>query len=246
MIPARRVPRHAAAFLAAGLLEVALISLFARALRPSPSAPGARLVWTGILRLIREPMRTPGIGAPPTNQRAPPGKAPRLALPTVADLTRSIVPPHGNFPASPPLPRGRVDWNDSAKRAAATLAGNATLTRQRLAASGELPEDTSPAHHAAFPWSHQPRIPWLDFDLKTLTTGVHLGKHCELAFFILLPGFGCVLGHLEPTTRGDLFDPILLPSPLQLPAAPRALRQKPGAPPSAPPGDPPEEPPGSP
>lgn len=31
MIPARRVPRHAAAFLAAGLLEVALISLFARA-----------------------------------------------------------------------------------------------------------------------------------------------------------------------------------------------------------------------
>jgi hypothetical protein len=101
------------------------------------------------------------------------------------------------------------------------------LTHQRLAAMDELPDDRQPRHRSAFPWSHQPLTRWFDFDAHTLTSSLHIGKHCEFVLFVILPGFGCLLGHLDDESRGDLFDPALLPAPLQLPSPLLPVRQKP-------------------
>jgi hypothetical protein len=44
------------------------------------------------------------------------------------------------------------------------------------------------------------------------------GRRCTLAFFLILPGFGCAFGPLDPEPgRGDLFDPKYQPQPLELP-----------------------------
>jgi hypothetical protein len=232
MILDRRAPRHAAAFMVACLLELLVVVIFVQALRPAPAAPRVPIVFADTLQLLNEPTRTPkGLPIPVPTEAQP------LSMPAVPDLTTLLPAIAGHIEPPLLLPQARVDWGGTAKQAAAALASAAVLTRAQLAASGELPEPTPPAHHAAFPWAHQPRIPWLDFDRRNLTTSVHLGRHCELVFLVILPGFGCLLGHLDSTARGDLFDPTLLPPPLQLPATPAMLRRKPGAPPADDPTD---------
>lgn len=91
----------------------------------------------------------------------------------------------------------------------------------------EIPDDTQHRSHASFPWSHQPLTRWFDFDTHTLTSIFHIGKHCEIVLVLILPGFDCVLGHLDDEARGDLLDPALLPGPLQLPAPAIPVRQPP-------------------
>ena len=69
----------------------------------------------------------------------------------------------------------------------------------------------------AFPWSRQPLGKHFDADAHTGIVSVR-GKRCTLAFFLILPGFGCALGPLDPEPgRGDLFDPKYQPQPLELP-----------------------------
>ncbi|MGH8255890.1 MAG: hypothetical protein ACRET0_06715, partial [Steroidobacteraceae bacterium] len=130
-------------------------------------------------------------------------------------------------PETPP------DWARAAQLAAAGVAQAGRLAQRRQRASGEL-ESTWPAGRGssnpqpAFPWSRQPLTPWLDFDPKTLTTSIRLGRHCGIGFVLILPVFGCVLGHVDPDPgRADLFDPKFRPAPLELPtpalAQPAAL-----------------------
>ena len=69
----------------------------------------------------------------------------------------------------------------------------------------------------AFPWSREPLGKHFDADPHTGIVSLH-GKRCTLAFFLILPGFGCALGPLDPEPgRGDLFDPRYQPQPLELP-----------------------------
>lgn len=84
---------------------------------------------------------------------------------------------------------------------------------------GSLPVSpfVKPFAHPSFPWSRQPLGKHFDVDAHTGMVSVR-GKRCELAFFLILPGFGCALGPLDPEPgRGDLFDPKYQPQPLELP-----------------------------
>ena len=68
-----------------------------------------------------------------------------------------------------------------------------------------------------FPWSRQPLGKHFDADPHTGIVSLS-SKRCTLAFFLILPGFGCAVGHLDPEPgRGDLFDPKYKPQPLELP-----------------------------
>lgn len=81
--------------------------------------------------------------------------------------------------------------------------------------------------YPAFPWSRQPLTLWFDFDVGTLTSSIHIGKHCEVVFFVILPAFGCLLGHIDPEpVEVNLLDPRSQAPPLELPppALPVAAR----------------------
>ena len=68
-----------------------------------------------------------------------------------------------------------------------------------------------------FPWSRQPLGKHFDADPHTGIVSLS-GQRCTLAFFFILPGFGCAVGTLDPEPgRGDLFDPKYRPQPLELP-----------------------------
>ena len=89
----------------------------------------------------------------------------------------------------------------------------------------------SPYHHApprpAFPWSRQPLGKHFDADLHSGVVSVN-GKRCMVGLFIILPIFGCDLGHLDPEPgRGDLFDPKYKSQPIEVP---RSLSEQLSAP----------------
>jgi hypothetical protein len=47
-----------------------------------------------------------------------------------------------------------------------------------------------------------------------------LNRRCQVSVFLILPGFGCALGHLDPDPgRSDLFDPEYVSGPIDLPAS---------------------------
>lgn len=214
------LPRRAITLSAACLLELLLVLALVRSLRSAPPAPTTVLVFVSRGQLLRS-APAPASAAPVASARGgrPAAGFGRGLLPQAPtpDL-RSLQAPSASFPPASPSARTPLDWAGAAREAAADAAGRALLTRQRLAAMDELPDDRQQRTHAGFPWSHQPRTPWLEFDAHTLTSSLHLGKHCELVLFVILPGFACLLGHLDDESRGDLFDPALLPAPLQLPS----------------------------
>ncbi len=107
----------------------------------------------------------------------------------------------------------------AAELAAAVVVARSTADQQRDEAMGSMP--TSPfrtrSARPAFPWSRQPLGKHFDADPHTGIISVS-GKRCTLAFFLILPGFGCAIGPLDPEPgRGDLFDPKYRPQPLELP-----------------------------
>lgn len=211
------LPRRATTLIAACLLEVLLVMVLVRSLRSALPGPTVVMAFVSRAQLLK----AASVSAPQAPLlRARPGRIllPQLSVPDA----RSLPQPSARFPPAVPSITRRVhtqrDWAEAARQAAADAAGQAVLTRQRLAALDELPDGNQPRSHASFPWSHQPLASWFDFDAHTLTTSLHLGKHCEFVLFVILPGFGCVLGHLDDESRGDLFDPALLPPVLQLPA----------------------------
>jgi hypothetical protein len=228
-----RLARRATTLSTACLLELLLIVVLVRSLHSVPPAPGTVMVF--ISRGQRLQSARPA-SAPRPRPDAELGRT--LLQPLAAPDWRSLPQPSanypsGNFPPASPHARAPPDWTAAAREAAVDAADQVLLTRQRLQAMDELPDERQQSHHASFPWSHQRRTPWLDFDVRTLTASLHLGRRCVLVLAVILPGFGCVLGHLDDDSRGDLFDPALLPPPLQLPQPPPTARQ-----PSSPTGDP--------
>jgi hypothetical protein len=106
-----------------------------------------------------------------------------------------------------------------AQRAAATVIARAAADQQREAMMGSIPRSPFRTRSAqpAFPWSREPLGKHLDADPHTGIVSLR-GKRCTLAFFLILPGFGCAFGPLDPEPgRSDLFDPKYQPRPLELP-----------------------------
>jgi len=140
-------------------------------------------------------------------------RPPELNLP--APLTGSIAQPRQPQP----------DWTRALQRAASEVREAQELAQQRRRASGELPWPETPRSASSqplLPWSHQPLTRWFDFNPATLVSSLNLGKHCQLVFFLILPAFGCSLGHIDSGNGGHFdasFDVSSLePSPLELPS----------------------------
>jgi hypothetical protein len=141
-------------------------------------------------------------------------------------VTPQLSVPEINFPSQrkPTPPQPSANWAQAALLAAAQVVGARTLAQRRRQASGEMPWPDAmppPRAGASIPWSHQPLTRWFDFDPATLVSSVNLGKHCQLVFFVILPGFGCILGHIDSGGGGHFeasFDlRSLEPPPLELP-----------------------------
>jgi len=108
-----------------------------------------------------------------------------------------------------------------AERAAAVVITHSAADQQRDGAMGSIPKSPFKVASArpAFPWSRQPLGKHFDADPHTGIVSVG-GKRCTLAFFLILPGFGCSFGPLDPEPgRGDLFDRKYQPQPLELPSS---------------------------
>jgi hypothetical protein len=184
--------------------------LIGRALR-APRAPqpaGPAMVWIG----------WPDSGAAKTLPPQP--HQPHARIPPAAMAT-APVPVHSVplLPAAPGPARPATNWRMEAERAAAAVINRSAADQQRDGVMGAIPKSpfrTSSAR-PAFPWSRQPLGKHFDADPHTGIVSLR-GKRCTLAFFLILPGFGCALGPLDPDPgRGDLFDPKYQPHPLELP-----------------------------
>lgn len=113
-----------------------------------------------------------------------------------------------------------TNWNLEASRAAGDVLAANALEQHRDRAMGSTP--VSPYHHApprpSFPWSRQPLGKHFDSDPSTGMMLSLRSKRCIIGIFIILPGFGCDVGHLDPEPgRGDLFDPKYRSQPLEVP-----------------------------
>ncbi|HEX5328134.1 MAG TPA: hypothetical protein VFW75_15815 [Acetobacteraceae bacterium] len=136
----------------------------------------------------------------------------RLSIPAVPPL---LTAPEINLAPAQTGPGTRsrkpppADWTRAARLAAAQVVDAQALAQRRRQASGEMPwpDAAEPRRAGApIPWSHQPLTRWFDFDPVTLVSSISLGNHCQLVFFVVLPAFGCILGHID-SGEGGHFDP---------------------------------------
>jgi hypothetical protein len=123
------------------------------------------------------------------------------------------------LPAVPAPAPPASNWRLEAERAAALVITRSAADQQRDGLMGSIPRSPFRTRSArpAFPWSREPLGKHFDADPHTGIVTLR-SKRCTLAFFLILPGFGCALGPLDPEPgRGDLFDPKYQPQPLELP-----------------------------
>jgi len=169
----------------------------------------------------------------PTSRRGPVAALPnqlRIAIAPQQNLPLPLAEPTPEAPQQPrnepPHNQEFVDWAASAQRAAKELLASEATEHERNAKMGTgwwLAQDAKQRRRTpgpAFPWSHQPQTSWVDFDPNSLVITFTLGRRCQLSVFLLVPGFGCVVGYLDPEPgRGDLFDSRYRSSPIELPVA---------------------------
>ncbi len=209
------------AFVAACALQLLFILAFVELGRDHGTANVPEPAVTAVLL-------PPGQEAPASTPTAPTATR-RMPSPlSIQPVPRVLPAPEINFPptqarSASQSRKARADWARAAHLAAAQVVAEQTLARRRRQASGEMPwPQTEPGPRTpSLPWSHQPLTRWFDFDPATLVTSLNLGRHCELVFFVILPGFGCILGHIDSGAGGHFdanFDPTSLePPPLELP-----------------------------
>src|ERR1700688_117234 len=154
-----------------------------------------------------------------------------------AGTARSEPPPA--LAAPPPLisappgaaiaPAPTVDWMSELRAAASASIENLSRQHRRDSGMGATPKSPYIASpdQPLFPWSHQPLGKHFDFDsdtgLITLRT-----KHCVFALWLILPGFACVPGPVNPEPgEGDLFDHRYAPWEWQLPRSLHDAQQAP-------------------
>ncbi len=160
------------------------------------------------------PAATPAV-APSAAPRPAPHAVHRPATPLRAPPASAIVPLVQ--PATSVQPA--TNWSLEASQAASDVLAANALDQRRDRAMDSTP--VSPYHHApprpSFPWSRQPLGKHFDADLHSGVVSLH-GKRCMIGLFIILPIFGCDVGHLDPEPgRGDLFDPKYKSQPIEVP-----------------------------
>jgi hypothetical protein len=137
---------------------------------------------------------------------------------------QEIAPPTAAITASP-----SVDWNRELDAAAAASIERASRERRRNSGMGSTPHSPYSAMptRPAFPWSHQPLGKHFDFDSSTGLLTLR-GKRCVLALWLILPGFACATGPVDPEPgEGDLFDRKYAPWELELPKSLHDAQQAP-------------------
>jgi hypothetical protein len=183
--------RQLIAFTAAGAVQV----FFARALLDVWNLPAAKpLSQVATTLAVLPPVAVNNAGR--TRYVAPAIRA----LPSV--VATPLIAPGVNFPS--PTPRPTTGWGAAASRAA-----------EEIVRQGVMPQTASPS--VPFPWS----APTLNFDPTGLV--VRIGERCGLAllhsqphdFFALAKG-SCALGRLPDSARADIFEPKLVPPPLEV------------------------------
>jgi hypothetical protein len=171
----------------------------------APQAAGPAMVWIG----------WPDSGPAKTQRAASPGPRPRIAPAVIAAAPLPLL----RAVPTPAPPANSPNWRLEAERAAAAVITHSVAEQLRDGSMGSMPRSPfkTSSSRPAFPWSREPLGKHFDADPHTGIVTLR-SKHCTLAFFLILPGFGCGLGPLDPEPgRGDLFDPKYQPQPLELP-----------------------------
>lgn len=157
----------------------------------------------------------------PAHGRMNRSASPAPAAPTVPNLPAPQQPIEGTAPIDSP-----INWSASAHAAARDLIASEARERQLDGQMGsgwwaaQEARHQRRGAHAAFPWSPQGKLRGVDVDPENFIITFHLGRRCVVAVFVILPGFGCALGHLDPEPgHSDLFDPKYRSAPLELPAS---------------------------
>jgi len=189
--------------------------------RASRPADGPALLWLDLQASALPPARRPE--AAPHPEAARTAARPTLRQPAVSHSPPVSVPVPLVQAPQPAQPA--TNWNLEANRAASDVLASNALEQRRDRAMGSMP--ISPYHHApprpSFPWSRQPLGKHFDADLHSGVVSLR-GQRCFVGLFIILPIFGCDVGHLDPEPgRGDLFDPKYKSQPLEVP---RSLSEK--------------------
>jgi len=164
---------------------------------------------------------------PVTTKPALTPSAPRLAARTPA-----ILPPSSEAPvealtqrtSESPSPAPQIDWSASAHQAVLDLLkadANDKELSSKMGTGWWLALDAKQQRRrsrSTFPWSRQPLHGRVDFDPDSFIMTFTLNRRCQFSVFLILPGFGCALGHLDPEPgRSDLFDPKYVSAPIELP-----------------------------
>lgn len=201
------------AVVALHLLGALLITGTLRAPRTTepPNPVTVWLAWRGNEQPLEARRRSGATGELRTRSVAP---APKPSSPALAARPPpSPAPPTAAITASP-----SVDWNGELRAAAASVQKD-SQKRGRRTGMGSTPPSpyVSPPARPVFPWSHQPLGKHYDFDSDTGLITVRT-KHCVFAIWLILPGFACTPGPVDPEPgEGDLFDHRYAPWTLELP-----------------------------
>lgn len=163
------------------------------------------------------PAITPVPAHAPMNRAAP-------QVPTEATLP-NLPAPQRPIEVTTPID-ARIDWSAAAHAAARDLIASEARELQLDGQMGsgwwvaQEAKQQRRGAHAAFPWSPQGKWRGVEVNPDNYIVTFHLGRRCVVAVFVILPGFGCALGHLDPEPgHSDLFDPKYRSAPLELPAS---------------------------
>jgi len=166
------------------------------ALTRTQAIPGAADARALVLLLLPEQGSQSVIAPPPERTRQPRPPAPPLELPR----------PPGSAAPAPGAPSTTIDWAAAAAGAASRWVAQDEAKGRTARAFGVPPASAmfapAPARTPGLAWNHA-----RTHRVEALPGGVtvfHINDHCAIAFFWVMPFFGCALGKIP--TRGDLFE----------------------------------------
>ena len=144
--------------------------------------------------------------------------------PPTAKASPASEPPAAHLPQQPEHRDDVIDWTANAQQAARNILAAEAIEHARNSKMGAgwwLAQDMKQQRRVGrtpFPWSRQPGPSGVDIDPESFVITFRLNRRCQVSVFLILPGFGCALGHLDPEPgRADLFDPKYRSVPIELP-----------------------------
>lgn len=210
-------PSRALVFIAVLAIHLLFLSAIIKSWRGGRSLPVSESIVSTLLYM------------PVTGKPALAPNAPRFAARTPA-----ILPSFSEAPVEAPTQRSSeqpsaeppIDWSASAHQAVLELLKADASEKELSSKMGTgwwlalEAKQQRRGSRPAFPWSRQPLHGRVDFDPDSFVMTFTLNRRCQVSVFLILPGFGCALGHLDPDPgRSDLFDPKYVSGPIDLPAS---------------------------